>query len=116
MTDNNNDELAKLWSQYQTIKETIKQIDAGAAYVAIRTPEGYTDTDDIFESPNYLHQMRGDLLYYRQDLRRQIITKLQEEDRIEQGYESTAGPVEPVPIGTPKNDYRKTLTDADDGK
>lgn len=115
MTDNN-DELAKLWSQYQTIKETIKQIDAGAAYVAIRTPEGYTDTDDIFESPNYLHQMRGDLLYYRQDLRRQIITKLQEEDRIEQGYEATAGPVEPVPIGTPKNDYRKTLTDADDGK
>lgn len=115
MTDNK-DELAKLWSQYQTIKETIKQIDAGAAYVAIRTPEGYTDTDDIFESPNYLHQMRGDLLYYRQDLRRQIITKLQEEDRIEQGYEATAGPVEPVPIGTPKNDYRKTLTDADDGK
>lgn len=115
MTDNN-DELAKLWSQYQTIKETIKQIDAGAAYVAIRTPEGYTDTDDIFESPSYLHQMRGDLLYYRQDLRRQIITKLQEEDRIEQGYEATAGPVEPVPIGTPKNDYRKTLTDADDGK
>ena len=115
MTDNN-DELAKLWSQYQTIKETIKQIDAGAAYVAIRTPEGYTDTDDIFESPNYLHQMRGDLLYYRQDLRRQIITKLQEEDRIEQGYEAKAGPVEPVPIGTPKNDYRKTLTDADDGK
>lgn len=115
MTDNN-DELAKLWSQYQTIKETIKQIDAGAAYVAIKTSVGYTDTDDIFESPNYLHQMRGDLLYYRQDLRRQIITKLQEEDRIEQGYEATAGPVEPVPIGTPKNDYRKTLTDADDGK
>lgn len=115
MTDNK-DELATLWNQYQTIKETIKQIDAGAAYVAIRTPEGYTDTDDIFESPNYLHQMRGDLLYYRQDLRRQIITKLQEEDRIEQGYEATAGPVEPVPIGTPKNDYRKTLTDADDGK
>ena len=115
MTDNN-DELAKLWSQYQTIKETIKQIDAGAAYVAIRTPEGYTDTDDIFESPNYLHQMRGDLLYYRQDLRRQIIARLQEEDRIEQGYVTTAEPVEPVPIGTPKNDYRKTLTDDDDGK
>ena len=115
MTDNN-DELAKLWSQYQTVKETIREIDAGAAYVAIKTSVGYTDTDDIFESPNYLHQMRGDLLYYRQDLRRQIIARLQEEDRIEQGYEATAGPVEPVPIGTPKNDYRKTLTDADDGK
>lgn len=115
MTDNN-DELAKLWNQYQTVKDTIREIDAGAAYVAIKTSGGYTDTDDIFESPNYLHQMRGDLLYYRQDLRRQIITKLQEEDRIEQGYEATAGPVEPVPIGTPKNDYRKTLTDADDGK
>ena len=115
MTDNN-DELAKLWSQYQTVKDTIREIDAGAAYVAIKTSVGYTDTDDIFESPNYLHQIRGDLLYYRQDLRRQIITKLQEEDRIEQGYEATAEPVEPVPIGTPKNDYRKTLTDADDGK
>lgn len=117
MTDNN-DELAKLWSQYQTVKDTIREIDAGAAYVAIKTSVGYTDTDDIFESPNYLHQMRGDLLYYRQDLRRQIITKLQEEDRIEQGYETEVkdGQVEPVPIGTPKNDYRKTLTDADDGK
>lgn len=110
MTDN--DELATLWSQYQTIKETIKQIDAGAAYVAIRTPEGYTDTDDIFESPNYLHQMRGDLLYYRQDLRRQIITKLQEEEAKELGLETKS--IEPFPIGTPKSDYRRH--DTEDGK
>ena len=114
MTDNNKDELAKLWNQYQTIKETIKQIDAGAAYVAIRTPEGYTDTDDIFESPNYLHQMRDNLLYYRQDLRRQIMAALQEDEAKELGLETRG--VEPFPVGAPKNDYRKHGADTDDGK
>ena len=109
-------EIDDLWGQYTTIKQTIEEIDNGAAYIAIHTSDSVVNTDEVFDNPNYLHTMRGDLLYYRQDLRRQIIARLQEEDRIEQGYEATAGPVEPVPIGTPKNDYRKTLTDADDGK
>ena len=109
------DEVDALYDQYRTVKETIRQIDAGAAYVAIRTPEGYTDTENIFDSPNYLHQMRGDLLYYRQDLRRQIIELLQEEDRIEQGVQ-VDGNVEPFPIGTPKADHRRNVSETDDGK
>ena len=108
-------ELETLWAQYQTVKETLSAIDKGAAYVAIRTPEGYTDTTEIFDSPNYLHTMRGDLLYYRQDLRRQIIELLQEEDRLEQGYTADGDNVEPFPIGTPKADHRR-MSDTDDGK
>lgn len=109
-------ELETLWEQYQTVKETLYAIDKGAAYVAIHTPEGYTDTTKIFDNPNYLHTMRGDLLYYRQDLRRQIIELLQEEDRAEQGYTEDGGNVEPFPIGTPKNDHRRLNGDSDDGK
>ena len=109
-------ELEKLWEQYQTVKDTIYAIDHNAAYVAIHTPEGYTNTDEIFDSPNYLKHMRGDLLYYRQDLRRQIIELLQEEDRLEQGYTAEGNNVEPFPIGTPKNDHRRNNTDTDDGK
>ena len=109
-------ELEKLWEQYQTVKETIYAIDHGAACVAIRTPEGFTNTDDIFDNPNYLKQMRGDLLYYRQDLRRQIIELLQEEDRLEQGYTADGNNVEPFPIGTPKSDHRRNGVDTDDGK
>ena len=109
-------ELEKLWEQYQTVKETLYAIDHDAAFVAIHTPEGYTNTDEIFDNPNYLKHMRGDLLYYRQDLRRQIIELLQEEDRLEQGYTEDGGNVEPFPIGTPKSDHRRLGADADDGK
>ena len=108
-------ELETLWEQYQTVKDTLYAIDKGAAYVAIHTPEGTTDTRKIFDNPNYLHTMRGDLLYYRQDLRRQIIELLQEEDRLEQGYTADGEPVEPFPIGTPKADHRR-MSDTDDGK
>ena len=108
-------ELETLWAQYQTVKETLSAIDKGAAYVAIHTPEGYTDTTKIFDNPNYLHTMRGDLLYYRQDLRHQIIELLQKEDRAELGYSEDGDNVEPFPIGTPKTDHRR-MSDTDDGK
>ena len=108
-------ELETLWEQYQTVKDTLYAIDKGAAYVAIRTPEGYTDTTKIFDNPNYLHTMRGDLLYYRQDLRRQIIELLQEENKAELGYSEDGDNVEPFPIGTPKADHRR-MSDTDDGK
>ena len=109
------DELEKLWSEYSTIKQTIKEIDEGAAYIAIHTTKSVVNTDNVFDNPNYLHVMRGDLLYYRQDLRRQIIELLQEEDRLEQGYTADGENVEPFPIGTPKADHRR-MSDTDDGK
>ena len=85
------EELDALYRQYKTVKDTIKAIDDGAALIAIITPGKTVDTEDIFDNPNYLHQMRGDLLYYRQDLRRQLIDILQEEDAGELGMESKEG-------------------------
>ena len=108
-------EIDDLWDQYTTIKETIEEIDKGAAYIAIHTSDSVVNTDEVFDNPNYLHIMRGDLLYYRQDLRRQIIELLQEEDRLEQGYTADGENVEPFPIGTPKADHRR-MSDTDDGK
>ena len=73
-------ELDKLMGQFETIRKTITEIDNGAAYVAIVTPHTIVNTDDIFEEPKYLHEIRDNLLYYRQDLRRQIMAALQEDE------------------------------------
>ena len=108
-------EIDYLWDQYTTIKETIEEIDNGAAYIAIHTSDSVVNTDEVFDNPNYLHIMRGDLLYYRQDLRRQIIELLQEENKAELGYSEDGDNVEPFPIGTPKADHRR-MSDTDDGK
>ncbi|MBQ1571756.1 MAG: hypothetical protein IIZ78_11565 [Clostridiales bacterium] len=105
-------ELDKLMGQFETVRKTITEIDNGAAYVAIVTPHTIVNTEDIFDSPRYLNEIRGDLLYYRQDLRKQIMEALQEDEAKELGYETKG--VEPFPVGTPKNDYRRH--DTDDGK
>lgn len=91
MIEGREEELDALYRQYKTVKDTIKAIDDGAALIAIITPGKTVDTEDIFDNPNYLHQMRGDLLYYRQDLRHQLIDILQEEDAGELGMESEEG-------------------------
>jgi len=91
MIEGREEELDALYRQYKTVKDTIKAIDDGAALIAIITPSKTIDTEDIFDNPNYLHQMRGDLLYYRQDLRHQLIDILQEEDAGELGMESKEG-------------------------
>ena len=106
------DEIKDLFEQYVTVNTAIEDIDHGAAYVSINTARGSINTENIFDSPTYLEQMRGDLLYYRQDLRRQLIELLKAEDAKEQGLPVTN--VEPFPVGTPKNDYRRH--DTDDGK
>lgn len=108
------DEIDKLYEQLKSIKDTIRQIDAGAAYLSINTKTGKIDLDNVFQESNYLHQIRGDLLYYRQDLRRQIIGLLEDEDRAEQGYFDTNPDwVEPFPIGTPKSDHRRSGADSE---
>ena len=106
-------ELDKLMGQFETVRKTITEIDNGAAYVAIVTPHTIVNTEDIFEESKYLHEIRDNLLYYRQDLRRQIMAALQEDEAKELGY-ATKG-VEPFPVGTPKNDHRR-CGDTDDGK
>ena len=114
MIEGREEELDAMYRQYKTVKDTIKAIDDGAALIAIITPGKTVDTEDIFDNPNYLKQMRGDLLYYRQDLRHQLIDILQKEDAGELGIDISE--VEPFPVGTPKNDYRKHGTDTDDGR
>ena len=105
-------ELDKLMGQFETVRKTIEEIDNGAAYTAIVTPHTIINIDDIFEGSKYLHEIRGNLLYYRQNLRKQIMEALQEDEAKELGYETKG--VEPFPVGTPKNDYRRH--DTDDGK
>jgi hypothetical protein len=107
-------ELDKLIDQFETVRKAIREIDNGAAYVAIVTPHTIINTEDIFEEPKYLHEIRDNLLYYRQDLRRQIMAALKEDEEKELGM-TTEG-VEPFPVGAPKNDYRKHGADTDDGK
>lgn len=107
-------ELDKLMGQFETVRKTITEIDNGAAYTAIVTPHTIINIDDIFEESKYLHEIRDNLLYYRQDLRRQIMAALKEDEDKELGM-ATEG-VEPFPVGTPKNDYRKHGADTDDGK
>lgn len=105
-------ELDKLIDQFETVRKAIREIDNGAAYVAIVTPHTIINTEDIFEEPKYLHEIRDNLLYYRQDLRKQIMEALQEDEAKELGLETRG--IEPFPVGTPKNDYRRH--DTDDGK
>ena len=108
------DEIEVLWDQFKTIRDSIKQIDAGAAYLSLHTSTRHIDLDHIFDDGAYLKQIRSDLLYYRQDLRRQIIELLADEDRIEQGYlDNDSDWVEPFPIGTPKSDHRRSGVDTE---
>ena len=104
MIEGREEELDALYRQYKTVKDTIKAIDDGAALIAIITPSKTVDTEDIFDNPNYLHQMRGDLLYYRQDLRHQLIDILQEEDAGELGIDESEERREEH--GKDTNDYR----------
>ena len=89
MFEGREEELDAMYIQCKTVKDTIKAIDDGAALIAIITPSKTVDTEDIFDNPNYLKQMRGDLLYYRQDLRHQLIDILQEEDAGELGIDES---------------------------
>lgn len=108
------DEIDVLWDQFKTIKDAIKKIDEGAAYLSLHTSTRHIDLDNIFDGATYLHQIRSDLLYYRQDLRRQIIELLADEDRMEQGYpDNDPDWIEPFPIGTPKSDHRRSGADTE---
>lgn len=109
--------LREMLLQYITIDETLEEIDKGAAYVSIYTKCDHIDMSDLFPENNYLQRIRGDLLYYRQDLRRQLIEHLTAEDRLEPGLKDSDSDwvdgSEPYPIGTPKNDHRRSGGDSE---
>ena len=111
------DRIYELFRSYQTVKETLASIKEGAAVVTIHTPEGYTDLDNIFSSGAYIERLRGDLMMQLLNKRNELIEALEKEKKAELGYTDDDNDwKEPFPIGTPKNDHRRTLTDNDDGK
>jgi len=114
---NDEDEIFEVFSQYQTVKETLEYIKAGPAVVVVHTPGGYTDMDNMLKNPAYLERIRGDLMMQQRELRSRLIEMLVAESKAEPGCsDDDKDWVEPFPIGTPKNDHRRTATDADDGK
>lgn len=116
VTETKKDPLQELWEQFMTVRETLQHIRNGAAVVAIHIPGGYTDIEDIFESPNYMQQLEKDFRNYKVDLAEEIIKEMTEV--IKQEVDAAMNPevFEPFPIGTPKADHRRSVTDADDGK
>lgn len=107
--------LEELWNQFATVTHTLDYINKGNAVAAIHVPgEGFVELDSIFDNPNYIEKMQADLASYKIDLAQQLINELQaviDDDaaRVTQGCE-------PFPIGTPKADHRRNVSDTDDGK
>ena len=114
MTEKNN--IENLWEQFSTVSHTLDYINKGNAVAAIHVPgEGFVELDSIFDNPNYIEKMQADLVSYKIDLAQQLINELQgiiDEDAARVTQEN----VEPFPIGTPKADHRRNVSDTDDGK
>ena len=109
------DPLQELWEQFMTVRETLQHIRNGAAVVAIHIPGGYTDIEDIFESPTYMQQLEKDFRNYKVDLAEAIIEEMTTIIRQECDAAKLPEVIEPFPIGTPKADHRR-MSDTDDGK
>ena len=108
------DELVKLWRQFNTIREALKRIKRGDGVAGIHFPgEGLLEMNAIFEDPNYIEKMAADLASYQIVLAQQLSTELQK--IVDADTAAVTENVEPYPIGTPKNDHRR-LNDTDDGK
>lgn len=113
------DDIFELYQRYQTTKETLAGIKDGATVVCLHyCSGGYTDLKELIESPDYLDEIKRQMMMSLREIRTQLISALQEEDKAELGYSDDDNDrnVEPFPIGTPKSDHRRTLTDTDDGK
>lgn len=110
------DPLQELWEQFMTVRETLQHIRNGAAVVAIHIPGGYTDIEDIFESPGYMQQLEKDFRNYKVDLAEEIIKELNEIINQEVDAVMNTDAIEPFPIGTPKADHRRAMMENDDGK
>lgn len=108
------DDIFELFQRYQTTKETLAGIKDGAAVVCIHCSGDYTDLKELIESPDYLNEIKQQMMLSLPEIRKQLISALQEEGDAELGR--TDDTREPFPIGTPKNDHRRTLTDTDDGE
>lgn len=110
------DELEKLWRQFNTVRETLKHIREGHAIASIHVPGEYMIAmNEIFEDPNYIEKMAADLASYQIELAQQLSDMLQEIIK-DDAAAVTQENIEPFPIGTPKADHRRNVSDTDDSK
>lgn len=107
-------ELRKLWSTYEMVGSLIAAIRDERAELVVKTEQKWgSDTieseyklDEVFDCPDYLHRIKGDLLMYHADLRVQLIDELiKDGDRAMGIDDMPSDPPELVII--PKNDYRR---------
>lgn len=107
-------ETEKLISSYRMVGQIISAIKDDKAELVIYTRQMWGSDliehtyklDEIFDAPNYLHRIKGDLLMYHADLRVQLIDELiKDGDRAMGIDDMPSDPPELVII--PKNDYRR---------
>lgn len=119
-------ELRKLWSAYEMVNTLINAIRDERAELVVKTEQKWgSDTieneyklDEIFDCPDYLHRIKGDLLMYHADLRTQLIDELIKDGDHAMGLDEI--PSDPPELRIfPKDDYRRSYTNEeteDDGR
>lgn len=110
-------EIRKLYASYDLVGMLIDAIKEGKAELVVKTEQKWgSDTiesdyklDEIFDCPDYLHRIKGDLLMYEADLRCQIIDSLVKESDDAMGIDEM--PSDPPELRIfPKDDYRRSYT------
>ena len=102
--------------QYQCLKDVLKHLSAGAAYIAIHTPGGDERLSDLMDSAATTRRIKGDIMMTLRTVRQELITELINEHNAEIGVDTDSDwALEPFPIGKPKSDHRR-CGDSDDEK
>ena len=117
-TRRKSDALRELFEHYRFMGDAIAAIDDGEAALLIRFSGSYTDLNDIFDQPNYLKQIRSDMVLYEWELRQALIEELANANKEQMGMadDDPDWTLDPIPLGTPKNDHRRHVSEGDDGK
>ena len=102
--------IEEMYNRYVKLKDILANIKDGAAYIAIHTPTWENGTRECILQDVYLKRFKGDAMMTLREIRKDLINALMDEHEKEIGSD----PVEPFPVGTPKNDYRRH--ESDDGK
>lgn len=117
-------ETEKLISSYRMIGQIISAIKDDRAELVINTRQMWGSDliehnyklDEIFDCPDYLHRIKGDLLMYEADLRDRLMDALVKEREDAMGLDDDPDWMPELQI-IPKNDYRRgPETEVDDGR
>ena len=120
------EELRTLWRAYAQVGWLIEAIRSDRAELWLRTYEAdgmdriekNYKLNEVFDSPDYLHRIKGDLLMYHADLRTQLIDALVADGDHAMGLDDL--PSDPPELRIfPKDDYRRSYTNEatdDDGR